>query len=336
MNLQSHSLPRILFVGDDWYGSNATSLRNAILRKGHECLTFDSTPMKHIHIAQRLLGRSSPSHPSIAKWNRTLVSTIKAWRPDILLVFKGLCVTNETLAETSATCIHYHPDDSTNPENRSPVYAIAERHYDLHVTTKSFNLDELEGRGVSRALYVPCAYDRDWHRRATRARGSQYSVGFIGTRRPDRSKLIHDVADEWKRDFLLCGTQWRRDPSIARKATVWGPQYGFNLSLAVGSAPIQLGLLNSANRDQHTCRSFEIPAAGGLLIAERTDEHLAMLEEGKEALFFSSYEELKEHLSRLASEPKSIRHMGEAADKRIRSGHNSYDDRWDTMLEAVK
>jgi spore maturation protein CgeB len=336
MPLRSPSLPRVLFVGDDWYGSNATSLRNAVLRRGHECLTVNSASMTSTNLTRTLLRQASPFHPSIAEWNQTLAGAIEAWRPDILLVFRGLRVTRETLAETAATRIHYHPDDSTNPANRSSVYAVAEREYDLHVTTKSFNVAELATRGVTRALYVPCAYDRDWHRPTDRGRAPLYSVGFIGTRRPDRNTLIKDLADEWKKDFLLCGARWRRDPRIIRKATVWGPQYGFALSLAVASAPIQLGLLNSANRDQHTCRSYEIPAAGGLLIGQRTDEHLAMLEDTKEALFFSSSDELKEHLHRVTLEPKSASRMAEAASRRIRTGHNTYDDRWDTILDALR
>ena len=235
----------------------------------------------------------------------------------------------------SARRIHYHPDDLANADNRSPIYDAAEPLYDLHVTTKSFNVAELLERGVPDAVHVPCAYDRDWHRPVTPDSSAGYRVGFIGTRRPDRAALVYDIAKEWGKSFLLCGDRWRRDPRIVRRATVWGPQYGFDLSRAVARAPLQIGLLNSANRDRHTCRSFEIPAAGGLLVAERTDEHAAMLEDGKEALLFSSSDELKTQLSRMAREPAAMARMADAGSRRIREGGNTYDDRWDTILNAL-
>ena len=68
--------------------------------------------------------------------------------------------------------------------------------------------------------------------------------------------------------------------------------YSEDYSKSFQAFKISLCFLRKINYDQQTTRTVEIPACGGFMIAERTAEHKAMFEEGKEAEFFSSNEEL--------------------------------------------
>jgi spore maturation protein CgeB len=78
-----------------------------------------------------------------------------------------------------------------------------------------------------------------------------------------------------------------------------------------------LGLLSKGNRDRHTTRSFEIPAIGGLLCAERTDEHCQSYKEGVEAVFWDDAEECIEQCRRLLKDDALV-----AAIKK--NGHQRY------------
>jgi spore maturation protein CgeB len=60
---------------------------------------------------------------------------------------------------------------------------------------------------------------------------------------------------------------------------------------------ISLGFVSSSNRDQYTMRTFEIPACNGFLLAQRTDRHMELFIEGKEAEFFESTEECADKIN---------------------------------------
>jgi spore maturation protein CgeB len=107
------------------------------------------------------------------------------------------------------------------------------------------------------------------------------------------------------------------------------------MARAIGATKISLGFLRKANRDEYTQRTFEVPACGGMLLAERTPEHLRIYEEDREAVFFDPQrpDELCGKVRRLLQnddERESIRRAGTAAV--LRGGH-TYRDRLERLLE---
>ena len=111
--------------------------------------------------------------------------------------------------------------------------------------------------------------------------------------------------------------------------------YGEQVSVAVASVTANLVLLNSDNRDTHTCRTFEVPAAGGLFVGERTGEHEALLDEGLECLPFSDDDELHEHLRCCDERPDLARKVAELGHRRIVRGGHRYVDRAKEIIATI-
>ena len=97
--------------------------------------------------------------------------------------------------------------------------------------------------------------------------------------------------------------------------------------LALGGAKIALGLLRSANRDRHTMRTFEIPACGAFLCAQRTDEHEELFREGTEAVFFNDPDELKSQITRYLDDEDARTRIAAAGFRAVTQGHHTYADR---------
>lgn len=332
---------RILFAGDGWLGSNARSLADGFRIAGHDVICVDTSQVNRpqrwtrswLHL--KASGRRRPSE--VGRVHAEIDAIASSWKPDVLVGFKTIHLDQSRLLELGIPLkVHYSADDVSNPVNVTHDYLAAEGEWDAVVTTKSFNVEEMRRRGVHNPLFVWSAYDPAWHHLTARQGERAYEVGFIGNARPDREALIIGLARIYGKNFRLDGPGWKRVRQLrATGAAVSSGKYGEEFSFAVASTTSNLVLLNSDNRDLHTCRSLEVPAAGGLFIGQRTAEHSQLLEEGVECGLFSSEEELLELLDRAVSDKGWARRLAEAGHSRITRSANAYSDRARQILAHV-
>lgn len=323
---------KILYVGPLWLGSNALSLANGFRADGHHLTVVDTTQVNR-------LTRFSPDwayakltgerrRATRLRVEHQIESLSKTHVFDVLFCYKTIHLNQLAILSTRPKIkIHYSADDVSNAHNVTSDYLKQESLWDRIITTKKHNVEEISRRG-GRPHYVMSAYDPAWHYPQVSSSNSNHTIGFVGNSRPDRVGLIRDLARRYGSDMLVAGEGWATDLQLRRsgvqvRKAAYGPDYSRMLS-GIG---INLVLLNSDNRDTHTCRSFEVPASGGLFVGPRTDEHSKMLEEGSEALFYSSYEELNAVLQQLEGDKGKIEQLAAAGSKRIRSARATYQDR---------
>lgn len=285
---------------------------------------------------------------AVREFNAQLINACARADANLLLVFKGMFVearSLRTLRQRGICCVCFYPDVSFTAHGPYLEEALAE--YDWVFTTKTFGLEDLRQRlGVTRASVLRHAFDpeihREWaiHEREQSRLGAD--VSFIGTWSPKKEALLTAVAEELSEHRLkVFGAQWeaaaRRGP--LRRAIagygVTGPAY----AAAIAAAKVNLGLLSeqrpgASGGDAITSRTFHIPAAGGFLLHERTDELGEVLEEGVECEAFEGEAELIEKIEAALADEGKRAAIAERGMARVWAGH-SWDHRIREMLAKL-
>jgi hypothetical protein len=263
---------------------------------------------------------------------KVLPQHLSGRRYDLCYVDGGEWVTPrliECLRQHADRVINYNIDDPFGPRDGQlfKAYRSSVPSYDLCVVVRSQNVAEARALGARDVLLLTRAADEVSHapRRLTAEdhRLWDSEVLFLGTWFPERGPFLFELV---KRGVPLTirGGRWNRAPEWRHL----GPHYagghisGDDYAKAIQCARINLGLLSKGNRDLHTTRSLEIPALGGLLCAERTSEHLAMYQEGREALFWQDADECAEVCRRALRDEAARRSIAAAGHGRI--AHNGH------------
>jgi spore maturation protein CgeB len=253
--------------------------------------------------------------------------------PSVLQLFKQM--------QPGCVVAGYSPDDMGARHNQSRQFLEALPLYHVYFTTKSFGVAELTALGCPRVEFVENAYDIHVHRPMDVTEAERTSlgapVGFIGTGELERARSCAYLASHGI-PVKVWGDDWDKfQRKTDGKFVVGGPsRYGDDYVKTICSFDINLCFLRRMNRDLQTQRSVEIPACGAFMLAERTPEHLGLFEEGKEAEFFSSDDELLRKVRHYLAHPTERRMIAENGRQRCLKSGYSYHERLRKMLEMVK
>lgn len=279
-----------------------------------------------------------------------LMKAVKREQPEIVWFEKCLVLSGGDLRDLrrmgppGMLLVHYNPDDPFGAYGAKPWAAFIEAmpEYDVHFVPKPINVEEYEARGAKRVFTYDRAYDPELHKPMVLGAEdkAKYScdVGFIGTWAPQREAVIAQLIQSdipvyvwgngWKN-----GTHW----SVIRPFWKGAGQFDLDYTKAICGMKIALHFLRHENRDEQDSRTFEIPACGTFMLAERSPAHERLFVEGEEAVFFGNdIEELVAHLHCYLANQKACKKIAAGGRCRcVQSGYD-HDSRLQELLRMIK
>ena len=234
--------------------------------------------------------------------DRPIRRDVLAVRPHLIWIDQGAFLGRtllHSLRRSAVPIVNYTIDDpfGRRDHRRFRRYLAALPEVDVLAVVRAPNVAEAAAYGARNVVRIWASADDVAHcpRLLTGGARAQYAseVAFIGTWMPERGPFLAQLLERGV-PLAIWGDRWHKAPEWPQLRRCWRGPGLFDddaYAAAIQSARVCLGLLSHGNRDLHTTRSMEIPALGGLLCAERTEEHLALYEEGREAVFWSDAEE---------------------------------------------
>jgi spore maturation protein CgeB len=274
----------------------------------------------------------------LTSFSHRVVEVCREVRPKWLLTTGLAPVQREALDEITrlgVETISYLTDDPWNEGGRRKWFFKSLVAYDRVCSTRRSNITDLERLGCRSVQYVPFGFDEDlfFPEPPSPREAASYAtdVFFAGGADTDRIPYLSAILDA-QLTLSLYGDYWSRFPQT--RSASRGHASPDVLRKAIAGAAACLCLVRRSNRDGHSMRSFEVPAAGGCMLVEDTDEHREFFgPSGEAVLYFQSIPEMIESVRRLVHEPETRVRLARAAHERIAHGGFTYRDRMCSLLQ---
>ena len=350
----SVQLNRVLIVGLFSWPQYEQAVANGLRASGAEVHTLPLAA--HFRGRWGALQQTLPLPLGVLqRINRQVLDEARRLRPHWVLFWRPTHILPGTLQALRAlgiATVSYNNDDPFGPKAHGNVpwhhhllwhwYLRCLPQFDRNFFYRRINCDEARAAGASHAAvlmpyFIP-ALDRPMELDAADHARFGCDIVFVGHYEPDgREQLVRRLVDAGLHMRLWGGDSWGSEVlgDLYSHLGPAAPALGDDYRKALCGAQICLCLLSRVNRDTYTRRCFEIPACGKLMLAERTDDLVALFREDEEACFFSTPEELVQKALWLRDKPELCQRISLAGQRRVWSDGHDVESRCRELLTAL-
>jgi hypothetical protein len=292
-------------------------------------------------LKRRILWRLAGHRPArLRAFGAAVLARVRHERPDVVIATGIAPLDGETLlaiGREGIRRVNFLTDDPWNRAHRAPWFLAALPHYDHVWSPRHANMHDLRRAGVRRVDYLSFGYNPavHWIEKAVDDERQQYDADVLLAGGADADRVAW-VSPLLRAGFAVAlhGGYWNRYAATRRHDRGFLDAQG--LRRATVSARVCLGLVRRANRDGHSMRTFEVPAMGGCLLAERTSDHERLFgHEGEAVLYVESPADAVSKVRWLRANASERDRLARAAHAVVTGGRHTYGDRLAVMLEAL-
>jgi spore maturation protein CgeB len=120
------------------------------------------------------------------------------------------------------------------------------------------------------------------------------SISYLGTWGPLQEMWLDRVAAEFQ--LRIYGWGWQHAARKGRSRASWAKGEGIEseMGAAISSSKITFNMARAEHGCGYSAKTLEIPACGGFMLTNWTEDQAALFEDGKECVYYNTMEEMIE------------------------------------------
>jgi spore maturation protein CgeB len=333
---------KILVVSDRHIDKSSTDfLVNTFSHKYNADIIYTKNEKEKFSILDRALFKLNIELDK-SNINSKIIKQLSEKEYDVLLILKGNRIFPWTLKKIKKlypklSIVSWSGDNMSKWHNKSIFFHYGINYYDIILSVNIPDYRNIEKFCSQPIFYFDKRAERSLHKPLSSSRQNfKYDVLFIGSYEKERFKTLSYLAENGIKIDIF-GNMWNncKDNIHSNLKVHYKELVGKEYVDAIYSSKISLGFLRKINNDTQTSRTFEIPACGGFMLMERTDEHVKLFIESKEAEFFSNDDELLRKLKFYLKNEEVRELIAIEGRKRVESSGYFFDDLASEMIDII-
>ena len=266
-----------------------------------------------------------------SKIQNIIKAEVSEFKPKTVLVFKGMEIQPKTLQWVKSKgiqVVNYNPDSpfifsGRGSGNRNVTNSITL--FDRYITYDKTIYEEFKNRAVKSAI-LPFGFDSSgFNYKDLEEKEEVLKLCFLGNADKFRIDFLKQIAQKGVK-IDVYGENWTSH-KLHVNISIFGPKYGAEFWSTLQKYALQLNLLRPHNLDSHNMRSFDIPGAGGIMLAPRTPDHQTYFSESSEVFLFSDVNEALQQIQSILQLSFSERNKIRQAARLKAKEHHTYTHR---------